>query len=324
MKLWTISFVKRARELIVKLWTIFIDNLYPHLCPSCKTQTDDESFCLFCWKHLRFIEGPCCLICGEPLDARGAGDLLCPLCGRGEEGEEEGYVFDRSLSAFIYNDTIAKAICQYKFKRHTFLSKFFAKFLLRKLKTLGDRVDFIIPVPIHKKRLLWRGYNQSLLLAWEISRRSSLECIPKLLLKVRETPSQTTLRFRKRKSNLRSAFVINEKHLELVRDKNILIVDDVFTSGSTANECAKVLKKNNVAKVFVLTVARTPTSKRRQVVRITRPYHYRDRSPYGSLTPDQRPEEEDRRWIPRRWMPRSWRRRRDKAWLDKLLSKAMK
>ncbi|MDR2778636.1 MAG: ComF family protein, partial [Rickettsiales bacterium] len=143
----------------------------------------------------------------------------------------------------------------------TFLAKFFVKLLLKKAEYIRDRVDFIIPVPIHRKRLRWRGYNQTLLLADELSRLIAIRTIPDLLVKNKNTVAQTTLKSKKRRVNLKSAFNINEEYVNLIRDKNIMITDDVFTTGSTVNECAKVLKNNGVRKVFVLTIAKTTMNK---------------------------------------------------------------
>jgi ComF family protein len=246
----------RARELATKVFSALLNILYPRRCPSCRAITKDDSFCPACWVRLLFIENPCCFVCGEPLDTRYGGDLLCAACLKGR------YNFDRLLSVFIYNKTIARAIYRFKFKRQAFLSKFFLKFLLKKLEPIKSKVDLIIPIPIHRKRLKWRGYNQTLLLARDISRETSIGCIPDLLLKNRHTVAQTTLRFRKRKSNLRSAFEINPNYLEPIRGKNIMIVDDIFTTGSTVNECAKILKKNGVGRVFILTIARTLLNKK--------------------------------------------------------------
>lgn len=245
----------RVRELILGVFSAFLDILYPHRCPSCRTITSDDSFCSTCWANLSFIEEPCCLACGEPLDPNCNRNMLCAACSRGK------YSFDRSLSVFVYNRTIAKAIYRFKFKRQAFLSKFFLKFLLKRLEPLRGAVDILVPVPIHIRRLKWRGYNQTLLLAREISEKTLIKCIPDLLTKRRHTAAQTTLHFRKRRNNLRLAFGINQNYMESIRDKNIMIVDDVFTTGSTVDECAKILKENGVGRVFVLTIAKTLLAK---------------------------------------------------------------
>jgi competence protein ComFC len=189
--------------------------------------------------------------------------LACANCLK------RNYDFDRTVSVFIYNRVIARAIYRFKFRQKTFLAKFFSKFLLRKIEYLRNKVDFIIPVPIHGKRLKWRGYNQTMLLADELSHQTTIRTIPDLLIKNKNTVAQTTLRLKKRKVNLKSAFSINEQYKDLIRGKNIMITDDVFTTGSTANECAKVLKRNGVKKVFVLTIAKTTIGKKRNKLNCT-------------------------------------------------------
>lgn len=254
----------RARKLVSAIVTAILDTLYPPRCPSCKA-LGAGLFCQDCWAKLIFIQDPCCFICGEPLEVGYREDILCPACACGGV-----YSFDRALSVFVYNRTIARAIHRFKFKHMTFLSKFFANFLLEKLRSLKSTVNFIIPVPIHRERLMWRGYNQALLLAKDVSEKSLISCIPNLLIKSRHTLPQRILSTRKRKSNLRMAFEINPSHLETIRDKNIMIVDDIFTTGTTVNECAKVLKRNGVRKVFVLTIAKTMLTRGTKLARMVR------------------------------------------------------
>ncbi|MDR1425853.1 MAG: ComF family protein [Rickettsiales bacterium] len=250
----------RVRNFLEKLFSAPVDLLYPHRCPACRVITSDDAFCQSCWEKLSFIEGPCCFVCGEPLSGNYDGNLLCAVCLK------EKRSFDRLFSVFVYNKTIAKAIYRFKFKRQAFLAKFFLKFLLKKLKSMGDPVDLLVPVPIYIKRLKWRGYNQTLLLAQEISKKTSIAYAPNLLLKKRHTAAQTSLHFSKRKSNLTLAFDMANGYESKIVNKNIMIIDDVFTTGSTVNECAKILKKNGAGRVFVLTIAKTMLSKRIKIM----------------------------------------------------------
>lgn len=237
-----------------KLIDFLKNTLYPYRCPSCRKIVQNEAFCNNCWKKLVFIEKPTCSICGEPLDIKKDQSLLCGRC------LNKQHYFSKATSVFIYNRTIARAIYRLKFNRKTFLSRFFAKFIVNNVKNFNS--GYIVAVPIYKNRLVERGYNQSLLLAKEISKLTNIPYIENAILKVKSTLPQGKLTTAKRKNNLKSAFRINEKYKNLLKNKNILIVDDVLTTGATADECAKILKKNGANRVFVGTIARTTLNRK--------------------------------------------------------------
>jgi len=116
-------------------------------------------------------------------------------------------------------------------------------------------MELIIPVPLHPKRLRWRGFNQSLLLARQVSHLYQLPIDPFVLYRNRETPPQTQLTEEERRKNVRGAFAIASS--EALKEKNVLLVDDVYTSGATVNECSRVLVRGGAREVHVLTLART-------------------------------------------------------------------
>lgn len=249
----TLKQLKNKLSLIKNIINYFIGIIYPYRCPSCRRIVNNNSFCESCWKKLFFIEKPYCVICGEQLNVKTDSDLICGKCIKFK------YNFDRNFSVFIYNRTIAKAIYKFKFGRKTFLAEFFAKFLAK--KTNNVKIDYLIAVPIHKKRLKTRGYNQSLLLVKEVSKITNIPYISNLLLKDKNTVPQSKLKSSKRKTNLKSVFNINKKYIENIKGKNIGIIDDVFTTGSTINECAKILKKSGANKVFGFTIVKSTLNK---------------------------------------------------------------
>lgn len=258
MKYLNIGHLKTAGIFIVKslkkFLNIFLNILYPHRCPSCLTMVSDDVFCSSCWKKLYFIEKPYCTICGEPLVATNEGDgLSCAACLRNRP------YFNRNISIFVYNRTIIRVVYRLKYNQKLFLAKFLAKFLVKRLEEVDNTVklDYITMVPLHPKRFRMRGYNQSLLLARELSKIKHIPCIDDLLIKQKNTIPQTKLDRKRRKTNLKSVFVTNEKWLGDIKGKNIGVVDDVFTTGSTLNECAKTLKKAGVARVFTFTLVKT-------------------------------------------------------------------
>jgi competence protein ComFC len=116
-------------------------------------------------------------------------------------------------------------------------------------------IDLIIPVPLHPRRLRWRGFNQAVLLARQVSRLHAIPLDPFILYRRRETPPQTQLAQDERRTNVRGAFMLHpEKSID---NKNLLLVDDVYTSGATVNECSRTLTKGGAKEVYVLTFART-------------------------------------------------------------------
>ena len=234
------------------LKTFLVDLLYPRRCPSCKKIVGSDGFCRDCWEKLIFIDKPFCSCCGKKLISAGQ-NFLCPDCII-----KKNY-FDQNVSVFIYNHTIAKAIFEFKFKRKLFLSKNFSIFMKNKLKDIiYSPIDYIICVPMAKSRLRKRGFNHSLLLARELSKLSNVIFIGDALIKVKNTKTQVGLNYGERKKNLKNSFMVKDKYIKIFKDKNILIVDDVFTTGSTINECAKVLKVNGkVNKVVSITIAKT-------------------------------------------------------------------
>jgi len=119
----------------------------------------------------------------------------------------------------------------------------------------GCQVDLIIPVPLHPKRLRWRGFNQSLLLARQVSRKYDVPIDPFVLYRSRETPPQTQLTEDERRKNVRGAFETDPK--KSLKKNSVLLVDDVYTSGATVNECSRVLIRAGAREVTVLTLAQT-------------------------------------------------------------------
>ncbi len=116
------------------------------------------------------------------------------------------------------------------------------------------RAELIVPVPLHPKRLRWRGFNQSLLLARQVSRAYGTPVDPFVVVRRRETPPQTQLTEEERRRNMRGAFAVNSG--TPIKNKTILLVDDVYTSGATVNECSRVLRRAGAKAVYVLTLAR--------------------------------------------------------------------
>ena len=129
-------------------------------------------------------------------------------------------------------------------------------FLLKQQKVFEiiKTYDIILPVPISKKRYNQRGYNQTELIAREISKRANIELVTNCLYKEKNNVPQSTLNKEDRIENVKNAYII--KNSKIIKDKRVIIFDDIYTTGSTVNECSKLLKQNNVKKILVMTIAK--------------------------------------------------------------------
>jgi len=204
--------------------------------------------CGDCRPNLTLLSGDCCPRCGKPHRAA-AGDHLCGPCLRGDTR------FDLARSVAAYEGPLRDCIHAFKYGRQTACLATFG-LLFRQVAT--DRflfdADLILPVPLHKSRLRQRGFNQSAMLAREFFAEQRRKISPSVLLRHRPTAPQTSLSGRQRRTNLRGAFSV--KHRDRVEGKRVLLVDDIYTTGSTLNECARTLRKAGAARVTALTLAR--------------------------------------------------------------------
>lgn len=164
--------------------------------------------------------------------------------------------FTESMHIFRYEDIIREKIISYKFNNKAYLYKTFSKIILKNKKICGffKNYDIIIPVPIHKKRKLERGYNQTELIAKVIANQTHLKLEKNVLVKQKNIVSQSSLNKNERKQNVKNAFIVN--NIQKIANKKILLFDDIYTTGSTANECSKILKKAGAKQIGVLTVAK--------------------------------------------------------------------
>jgi len=239
-----IRFVKFVKD----VWNSFLNALFPKnlSCLVCKKELNENVFgvCPACYKKLPFIEGKTCSICGRPLNNLSDYCLRC---------KNEEIFYKRAVSVFVYDKTVKKLIYRYKKNGEQYLSEFFAACLIQKYAVLNFECDIVFYVPIHKNVLKRRGFNQSKLLCDIFAASYNLPVSNDNLVKVKDTGQQKALSKADRIKNLEKSFEVKEK--STVKGKNILLIDDVMTTGVTANECAKVLIKAGAKNVYVLTLA---------------------------------------------------------------------
>ena len=229
------------------------DFFFPPQCLLCNTSFTPENsryFCNKCYDDFSFIKSPVCKKCGLPFQTREGEDHLCGQCITGK------HFFDKARSVSTYDKTLRKALHGFKYNKKSLLSKPLSQILAAYGENLLNQKEYdaIVPVPLHSKRLRQRGYNQALILAKTAGKAWGIKVDIKSLERVKWTIPQTVLSKNERRKRIRGSFSCSP---ERVRDKNLLIIDDIYTSGSTVSECARILKKNGALKVDVLTFART-------------------------------------------------------------------
>ena len=216
------------------------------ICGDDLKQKQQIEICDKCQCKLKFItEKECCKGCGAPLlSNQGSYCLNC------KSGDRE---FDIGRSVFVYDGEIKNLIAGLKYNNKPYISRTLSQYLAKLYKELDWQADLIVPVPLTKARKKWRGYNQAELLAEGVSDVLGIPINTEALVKIKDTDSQASLTLQERRKNLQSSFKVLDKYA--VRGKKILLIDDVMTTGSTANACTNALKKAHADKVFVLTIA---------------------------------------------------------------------
>ena len=215
----------------------------------------------FIEKILDLIFPPVCGICNKKINT-----YLCGKCEKeinkitcvGENRYDNKY-FSTHMYLFKYEGIIRNKIISYKFNDNPYLYKTFCEIFVKNKKVCEflKKYDIIISVPMYKKKKNQRGYNQSELIAKEIAKKTeNIEYRNDILLKIKNTARQSSLNKEQRKENIKNAYLIKSSNKEYILNKNILIFDDIYTTGSTANECAKMLKEAGAKDVGILTIAR--------------------------------------------------------------------
>lgn len=232
-----------------------LDVLLPVDCAACGSPLSDAPvpfFCGPCWALVEPIRGPVCPRCGRPFSSEVALTWSpAHLCGPCRERRP---AFTQARSLYAYAPPLREAIHLFKYRRKVALADALGDLMTATFEPPPD-LDVIVPVPLHPARLREREFNQSLLLADRLGRRLRLPVSYASLVRLRTTPPQTELSRSARLKNLRRAFAV--VRAQELAGKRVLLVDDVLTTGTTVNECAKALRRAGAGDVFVVTLART-------------------------------------------------------------------
>lgn len=227
------------------MWKMVLDILYPARCPVCDRVLYGrrEALCKECWKKLPYIKEPRCKKCGKQI--RREEEEYCADCQRVRHEYTEG----RAL--FAYDAVMQQSVAAFKYKGRQEYAVWYGEELV---KRLGGQIEHwgaevLIPVPVHRTRFRKRGYNQAALLAEQIARCTGIKVDESVLVRTKKTVAQKELSTRDRRKNLQEAFQFGKN---VVQYKKVILVDDIYTTGSTADACAKVLKQNGTEQVYLL------------------------------------------------------------------------
>jgi len=233
-----------------------LDATLPRRCGICGrglSAGEGRAICSPCWGAIPRIEGARCALCGVPFGSAAAtSESPTHRCGPCRESPP---LYTQAVSAGVYTGVLADAIRRCKYHRQPHLVAVLGE-LLEPVVRAFPSVNAVIAVPLHVRRLRQREFNQSLRIAAWVARRLDRPLWPDMLRRTRWTAPQTTLDRTQRRSNVRRAFAV--RNPDAVAGCRLLLVDDVYTTGATVNECTRALRAAGATDVYVVTVARMP------------------------------------------------------------------
>lgn len=243
--------VGRLRKASAMAGGHLLDAFLPPLCLGCSAAVDRPGqLCATCWNGVRFIAPPVCAVCGAPFELETPEGTVCGVCLQNPPA------FGRARAVFSYEGVGRDLVLGFKLADRTFAAPAFAAWLERAGAPLIAEADLLVPVPLHRWRLLGRRFNQAALIAHALARRTGRAWLPDALLRTRATPSQSRLSAAERARNVRGAFRVRPGAKASLEGRRVLLIDDVLTTGATAGACATALLKAGATSVDVLTLAR--------------------------------------------------------------------
>ncbi len=240
----------RLRSAIGRALAACADLIVPPCCLVCRTPLGAHHLlCPSCWKDVNFIRPPLCDVLGIPL----------PF-DTGERTVSAGAVarppaYDRARAVGHYSGSMRTLVHQLKYADRHDARTLFGRWLMEAGRDLLPIADVIVPVPLSRLRLIMRHFNQAAVLAGELSRQAGVPMDPLILKRTRFTKSQVGMTRDQRRRNIAGAFAVPRKWRARLEGRNVLLIDDVVTTGATAGACARTLKRAGAARVDVLALA---------------------------------------------------------------------
>jgi ComF family protein len=230
----------------------------PRMCLFCGVPVGEQAavaVCPACQAQITWVESPLCICCGVMFADRDGPDHVCGECQTDPPPvarARAAAIYESAADQEVHTRRVLRAITGLKFSKQMAFLPVMQRWLNRPLcRELADDADLIVPVPLHPKRIKHRGFNQALLLAQAFPEAALAR---ETVVRTRHTPPQVGLNPKERRVNVKGAFAVPDP--ALVKGKSVLLIDDLFTTGSTVKECARVLRKAGACRVEVLTVAR--------------------------------------------------------------------
>jgi len=237
-------------ETITSLWWDVLDFIYPQRCPVCQTALSSGrelmcQNCMFKFREKERLLGPYCPSCKRQL----------PSLSDGCECEESDQALEAVFSLGVYDEETEALIENFKYRRKRRLGAFLSEVLSERLLNSAEfpTADFIVAVPLHKRKLRERGFNQSKIIASQLSEKLGIPVLSDSVIRKRNTRTQTGLSREERRKNVKDAFKLTGK-VDL-KGRRLLLVDDVLTTGATVSECARTLKNAGAKKIWGVTLA---------------------------------------------------------------------
>lgn len=227
-----------------------LDFVAPNRCGACGARIHSAGLCGACWARAQFVTAPFCARCGRPFDFDAGSGLWCGAC------IAHSPRFDRARSALVYGDVSRDLILAFKHGDRLDLTPLAVSWLQTAGQELLADAEVVVPVPLHPRRLLRRRYNQSSVLATRLAAANGLGVLVGALRRTRNTPRQGGLGRRARETNVRGSIEVPASVRPFIGARRVLLIDDVLTTGATADVCARALLGAGAAHVDVLTLAR--------------------------------------------------------------------
>ena len=228
-----------------------LNALLPPQCLACNAVVDSAgALCADCFSRVTFVTAPQCEVCGLPFETPVIGEAVCGACIK------DPPAYGRARAVFVYDGESRGLVLKLKHGDRTDAAAHLARWMQRTGAALLAECDVIVPVPLHRWRLLMRTYNQAALLANNLGRLTGKHVAVDALVRVKATPSQGGLSATARRRNVGGAFSIRRP--AQIAGKRVLLIDDVLTTGATADACTRVLRDSGARSIDVLVLARVP------------------------------------------------------------------
>ena len=227
---------------------VFPSNIYCIACGNIIDKTRPYSLCDDCLENFNWIGEKTCRKCGKILEREYGGEY-CFQC------LENDYSFERAFACVQYGAFEKSPILQLKYNEKTYIAEKIGEMMYDRISLENLETDIIVPVPMHKKKEQVRGYNQVKLMAKVLARKMNIVYNDKVLIRAKATPPMSKRSREERKTNVWEAFKVMEQEKNVIKGKNILLIDDIFTTGSTADSCSKKLVDGGAKSVNVLVYA---------------------------------------------------------------------